>query len=100
MLLTGVWVVLGVITVGLALLTVYLVALTVAALFASTQGPPAGPSRRRFAVLVPAPHEEALLGRLLRSLQQLEYPRDGFDICVVADNCTDATASIAQGMGV
>ena len=42
---------------------------------------------RRFAILVPAHNEEALIGRLLRSLQQLDYPADRAHVYVVADNC-------------
>ena len=84
---------------ALALLAGYLIVLTVAAVFARKRGPAAGPATRRFAVLVPAHNEQALIGRLLTSLNQLDYPKDGVDICVVADNCTDATAVIARSLG-
>jgi cellulose synthase/poly-beta-1,6-N-acetylglucosamine synthase-like glycosyltransferase len=47
-------------------------------------------------VLIPAHDEELVIGRLLRSLDGLDYPRDRFDVCVVADNCADGTASIAR----
>ena len=77
----------------------YLVFLTVAALFARRRGPQAGPGRRRFAVLVPAHNEELLIGRLLRNLHELEYPEGGFDVHVVADNCTDETATRARWLG-
>lgn len=56
--------------------------------------------RCRFLALIPAHNEEALLGRLLDSLEAVEYPRDCFDIAVVADNCTDSTAEIARRSGV
>ena len=84
---------------ALALLAGYLIVLTVAAVFARKRGPAAGPATRRFAVLVPAHNEQALIGRLLTSLNQLDYPKDRVDICVVADNCTDATAVIARSLG-
>jgi cellulose synthase/poly-beta-1,6-N-acetylglucosamine synthase-like glycosyltransferase len=93
------WIMLAALAGGLALLTTYLIVLTVAALFARTYGPSAGPSTRRFAVLVPAHDEEALLGQLLSNLKQQDYPGDRFDVCVVADNCHDTTASLARGMG-
>jgi cellulose synthase/poly-beta-1,6-N-acetylglucosamine synthase-like glycosyltransferase len=54
---------------------------------------------RRFAVLIPAHDEEPVLARLLASLNQVSYPRRMFDVCVVADNCTDATAAIAAARG-
>ena len=55
---------------------------------------------RRFAILIPAHNEAALIGRLLESLRALDYPRELVEICVVADNCTDATAEIARSAGV
>jgi cellulose synthase/poly-beta-1,6-N-acetylglucosamine synthase-like glycosyltransferase len=87
------------VAIALALLTGYLVVLTIAAVFASKHGPPPGRGQRRFGILVPAHNEEVLIGRLLDSLSQMDYPRERFDICVVADNCTDTTAAIARAAG-
>lgn len=87
------------VAVGLLLVTIYLVALTVAGLFAGTAGPPAGPANRRFAILIPAHDEVALIGRLLESLRALDYPPELFDVLVVADNCTDNTAPLARSLG-
>src|SRR5215471_6383335 len=84
------------VAIALALLTGYLVVLTIAAVFASKHGPAPGRGQRRFAVLVPAHNEEVLIGRLLHSLALLDYPRERLDICVVADNCSDSTAAIAR----
>ena len=99
MLLTVLQALVGLLVGGLALLTLYLLVLTVAAVFARRDGPPAGTGERRFAILVPAHNEQALIGRLLESLQAIDYPEDRFDICVVADNCTDATAALALAAG-
>jgi 1,2-diacylglycerol 3-beta-glucosyltransferase len=55
---------------------------------------------RRMAVIVPAHDEELTIERTLRSLLALEYPRECFDVIVVADNCTDKTAEIARSFGV
>ncbi len=55
---------------------------------------------RRFAVLVPAHNEELVIERTLNSLAKLEYPSAQFDIVVIADNCTDQTASVSEAMGV
>src|SRR5205814_4374084 len=82
---------------GLALLAAYLMFLTLAAALARKSPPVAGPGQRRFAILVPAHNEEVVIGRLLRSLAAVDYQR--FDVCVVADNCDDATAEIARGHG-
>ncbi len=88
-----------VVAIALVLLAAYLLLLTFAALLSRRTVPPPGPSTRRFAVLVPAHDEEVVIGRLLRSLAALDYPRERYDVCVVADNCTDRTAEIAREFG-
>src|SRR5579884_582843 len=50
----------------------------------------------RFAVLIPAHNEEALLSDLLGSLSQLAYPKELYSVYVIADNCNDGTADIAR----
>jgi cellulose synthase/poly-beta-1,6-N-acetylglucosamine synthase-like glycosyltransferase len=55
--------------------------------------------QHRFALLIPAHDEELLLPRLLRSIAGLAYPRDLYDVHVVADNCTDSTAVVATAGG-
>jgi cellulose synthase/poly-beta-1,6-N-acetylglucosamine synthase-like glycosyltransferase len=52
-----------------------------------------------FTIIVPAHDEAANIAATVRSLQQLEYPRDRFEILVVADNCRDGTAEIARAAG-
>ena len=53
----------------------------------------------RFTLLIPAHNEELLLGAALSALQRLQYPRSLYEIVVIADNCTDRTASIARESG-
>ena len=53
-------------------------------------------AHKRFAILIPAHNEEALLGNLLESLSQLTYPKESYTVYVIADNCTDGTADIAR----
>ena len=52
----------------------------------------------RFAVIVPAHNEEACIGETLASLGADEYEPQP-EVFVVADNCSDATASIARDAG-
>jgi cellulose synthase/poly-beta-1,6-N-acetylglucosamine synthase-like glycosyltransferase len=59
----------------------------------------ASPGQIRFAILVPAHNEEAILGTLLESLAAVDYPKDGYTVYVIADNCTDTTAEIARAAG-
>jgi cellulose synthase/poly-beta-1,6-N-acetylglucosamine synthase-like glycosyltransferase len=60
---------------------------------------PAQAPQTRFAVLVPAHDEEAVIARTLRSLLTLDYPRDLYTVQVIADNCTDRTADLARACG-
>ncbi|MDO4563596.1 MAG: glycosyltransferase family 2 protein [Clostridia bacterium] len=53
----------------------------------------------RFAVLVCARNEENVIGNLIDSLAFQTYPKSCYEIFVVAHNCTDNTAAIAQEYG-
>lgn len=53
----------------------------------------------RLVFLVPAHNEALLIGATVRSLRALDYPPALFDVVVIADNCTDATAAIAREGG-
>jgi 1,2-diacylglycerol 3-beta-glucosyltransferase len=67
----------------------------------SRQLPSPGRSTRAlsFDVIVPAHNEEAGIARTVASLLALDWPTDQFRVLVVADNCGDATASVARGAG-
>lgn len=53
----------------------------------------------RFLILIPAHNEERLLPGLLQSLDRLDYPESLYSVHVVADNCTDQTAAVAEQAG-
>lgn len=55
--------------------------------------------QKTFAVIVAAHNEEQVIGPLLENLKALNYPDELYDIFVVADNCNDKTAAIAQAGG-
>lgn len=55
--------------------------------------------RYRFAIVIPAHNEEQTLSLTLESCYALVYPRESYDVFVVADNCTDRTGAIARQMG-
>ena len=59
---------------------------------------PEGPLHR-FAVLVAARNEEAVIGNLIDSLKRQTYPADHIAVYVVADNCTDHPADVAHAHG-
>jgi cellulose synthase/poly-beta-1,6-N-acetylglucosamine synthase-like glycosyltransferase len=49
----------------------------------------------KYAIFVSARNESGVIGELMDSLNGLDYPREDYDVFVVADNCTDNTAEIA-----
>lgn len=57
------------------------------------------PAKTRFAVVISARNEEAVIADLLTSLNRQSYPCELFDVFVIADNCTDKTAAIARSKG-
>ena len=68
-------------------------------LFKKDKKMPDDPELRRYAVLISARNESAVIGELLQSIQQQNYPSELIDIYVVADNCTDDTAEAARQNG-
>ena len=53
----------------------------------------------KFMAIVPAHNEEAVIRNLVESLNAQDYPKELYDVYVIADNCTDATAEIAKEAG-
>ena len=91
--------------VAVGALSAYLATVSAAALTSpgvgrrSRTAVPTGDGTRRYAILVPAHNEGAVIEQALRSLAALDYPGDGFAVHVVCDNCTDDTASIVRRCG-
>ncbi|KRQ87483.1 Beta-monoglucosyldiacylglycerol synthase [Caloramator mitchellensis] len=54
---------------------------------------------KSFALLVAAHNEEMVIGNIVDSLKKLDYPKELYDIFVIADNCSDNTARIAREHG-
>jgi 1,2-diacylglycerol 3-beta-glucosyltransferase len=79
---------------GLAV-AVHLALLALASLFYREASKP--PDSVRFLVLVPAHNEERVIARGLEAIRADRRPGD--QVLVVADRCTDATASIARSLG-
>lgn len=80
-----------------ALAAVHLTLLSAAAILYQPPPPPDHVPEVRFLVLVPAHDEERVIGATLDALGAVLRPRD--TLLVVADRCTDATASIARDRG-
>lgn len=58
---------------------------------------PEGTRQRPFRVVVPAHNEEAVIGNVLSDLAAQTH--SSFEIVVLADHCSDQTASVAAGVG-
>jgi cellulose synthase/poly-beta-1,6-N-acetylglucosamine synthase-like glycosyltransferase len=55
--------------------------------------------KKSFALIVAAHNEEQVIQDIIHSLKRLDYPKDLYDIFVVADNCTDKTAAKSRAEG-
>jgi cellulose synthase/poly-beta-1,6-N-acetylglucosamine synthase-like glycosyltransferase len=53
----------------------------------------------RYAFVVAARNESAVIGNLIKSIRRQNYPAGLIDVIVIADNCTDNTAEIARSNG-
>ncbi|NLJ40127.1 MAG: glycosyltransferase family 2 protein [Clostridiales bacterium] len=52
-----------------------------------------------YGVLIAARNEETVISQLIESIKKQSYPKELINIFVVADNCTDNTASVAREAG-
>ncbi len=52
-----------------------------------------------FAVLIPAHNEESVIGDLISSVKNTDYPKEKIGVFVIADGCDDKTASISKNLG-
>lgn len=54
---------------------------------------------RKYALVIAAHNEQLVIENAIDSLKKLDYPKEKYEIFVVADNCTDRTAEIAGNAG-
>jgi len=55
--------------------------------------------QKKFLLLIAAHNEEKVIGALVENLLNLDYPKELYDVYVIADNCTDKTAEITRKIG-
>ena len=55
--------------------------------------------KHKYAIVIAARNESAVIGNLLDSIKKQDYPSDLITTFVVADNCSDNTAEIARKNG-
>lgn len=90
---------LALLLLGLPLLLAALYLLCFTLLSASLRVPSTAAQGRRFRFVVPAHNESAGIGATVESLLAVDYPREMFEVVVVADNCQDDTADQARAAG-
>ena len=78
--------------------TLYYVTLAVFGLMKRREHVTAAP-KNTFAAVICAHNEERVVGQLIDNLKDLNYPKDMYDVYVVADNCTDNTEKICREHG-
>lgn len=81
------------------LLSAYLLVVTLAPVLLPRKKKPLPATKKKFAIIIPAHNEEKVIEKTLRSALAINYPRELFDVIVVADNCTDQTTKIALECG-
>ncbi|HEV1996920.1 MAG TPA: glycosyltransferase family 2 protein, partial [Candidatus Dormibacteraeota bacterium] len=92
----GIW--LGLLGAGAAAATAYLFLLSLAAFRRPAPSRGDAPAAR-LTCLIPAHDEAELISRSIESLLHQDYPRELFDVVVIADNCRDGTAARALAQG-
>ncbi len=89
----------GLLLVAVGFPLLYLAFLTIAAAGYRKRDRFPADSLRRFVFVVPAHDEQHSIAGTVQSLLQVDYPRELFDVFVLADNCSDGTALVARESG-
>ena len=55
--------------------------------------------KTKFAILIAARNEEKVIGDLIKSLNEQNYPTNLYDIYSIVNNCTDNTKDVARKFG-
>ncbi len=87
-----------IITVILGIVALYFAVYAVIGLFTTRKFRPAE-KLHKYAILIAARNEEAVIGNLLDSIDRQDYPKELLTVFVVADNCTDKTAEVVRNKG-
>lgn len=60
---------------------------------------PAQEKKGRYGILISCKDEENVIGRLIKSIREADYPQEKLTIFVIAHNCSDRTAEVAESLG-
>ena len=82
----------------LGAMSCYYTVYAIVGLFATRRFAPAR-RQHRYAIVIAARNEEAVIGNLVDSLLRQDYPRELYDVIVAPNNCTDGTEAVARAHG-
>ena len=60
---------------------------------------PVSEEKCRYGIIISCKDEENVIGRLINSIHEADYPQELLDIYVIAHNCSDKTAEVAESLG-
>ncbi|MBQ2070455.1 MAG: glycosyltransferase family 2 protein [Bacilli bacterium] len=60
---------------------------------------PTQEEKLRYGIIISCKDEENVIGRLINSIREADYPQEKLDIFVIAHNCSDKTAEVAKSLG-
>ena len=83
----------------LTIFWLYQIMVSVCSLIKLKEKPLLEKKNHKFMAIIPAHNEEAVINNLIKSLKEQDYPKELYDIYVIADNCTDRTAELARKAG-
>jgi cellulose synthase/poly-beta-1,6-N-acetylglucosamine synthase-like glycosyltransferase len=79
-------------------ISMYYLLISFFGLYRKREQNPAKPEKS-FALIVAAHNEERVIEDIIHSLKILDYPKELYDIFVIADNCNDKTAAKSKAAG-
>ncbi len=86
-------------SIPLCLYGIYFVVVALFGLRAQARTVPVQAPQKRFALVVAARNEAAVIGHLVDSLNGQDYPRELYEVIVAPNNCTDDTEAVATRHG-
>lgn len=89
----------GILGVLLCAFVIYFVGYGFVGLFKKIRCPKESSHLHHFAVVIPARNESMVIGNLLDSLKEMDYPENLYDVYAIINSCTDDTEKVVREHG-